>query len=79
MRRSKWEWTKQQQPPAATRKTWNKVIEEAFIEEEDITHHLGMTRVDTIKQNGTQTQGKEHYTAARKVNGSKTRRNNMKD
>jgi hypothetical protein len=41
MRSSKWEWPIQQRPPTAAWKVWNKVIEEAFTEEEDITHQLG--------------------------------------
>jgi hypothetical protein len=40
-RSSKWEWPIQQRPPMVARKVWNKVIGEAFIEEEDITHQLG--------------------------------------
>jgi hypothetical protein len=38
---SKWEWPIQQRPPMAAWKVWNKAIEEAFTEEEDITHQLG--------------------------------------
>jgi hypothetical protein len=38
---SKWEWPIQQRPPTAAWKVWNKAIEEAFTEEEDITHQLG--------------------------------------
>jgi hypothetical protein len=41
MRSSKWEWPIQQRPPTAAWKVWNKVIEEAFAEEEDITNQLG--------------------------------------
>jgi hypothetical protein len=41
MRSSKWEWPIQQRPPTAAWKVWNKVIEEAFTEEEDITNQLG--------------------------------------
>jgi hypothetical protein len=41
MMSSKWEWPIQQRPPTAAWKVWNKAIEEAFTEEEDITHQLG--------------------------------------
>jgi hypothetical protein len=40
-RSSNWEWLIQQQPSTAAWNVWNKVIEEAFTEEEDITHQLG--------------------------------------
>jgi hypothetical protein len=51
------------------------VVEEAFLEEEDITHHLG----DWYAEGGHhQTevylkQEEEHYTAPRKANGRDTR------
>jgi hypothetical protein len=41
MRSSKWEWPIHQRPPTAAWKVCNKAIEEAFTEEEDITHQLG--------------------------------------
>jgi hypothetical protein len=41
MRHSKWEWSLQQPTQAVAWKTWNKAIEEAFLEKEDITQHLG--------------------------------------
>jgi hypothetical protein len=41
-RSSRWEWPIQQQPPTAAWNVWNKAIEEAFTEEEDITHKLGV-------------------------------------
>jgi hypothetical protein len=40
-RSSKWEWPIQHRPQTAAWKVWNKAIEEAFTEEEDIIHQLG--------------------------------------
>jgi hypothetical protein len=40
-RSSKCEWPIQQRPPTAAWQVWNRAIEEAFTEEEDITHQLG--------------------------------------
>jgi hypothetical protein len=40
-RSSKWEWPIYQRPLTAAWKVWNKAIEIAFKEEEDITHQLG--------------------------------------
>jgi hypothetical protein len=69
---SKWEWPIQQRPPVVAWKTWNKAIEEAFIEEEDITHHL----CEWYDDGGHQ---QTEYTTTRKENGSNTRRNNVED
>jgi hypothetical protein len=66
-----------------TWKVWNKAIEEAFTEEEDITHQLG----EWYDEGGHQQtelhlnarEGKERYINAIMENGNGTRRKNEED